>query len=285
MHDAVRYIVNHLDAPIDLGELADHVCMSRFHFHRVFQALLGETVGEMARRFRLERAAVQLRCSETSITDLAFEAGYATHEAFIRAFRSAFECTPSEMRKRIRYEGRLPTPNGTHFDAVDDLRFVSLQGAIHMDIDIRAVPTRKAVCMAHSGPYFMIGQTFGKLGAWLQQNPDSYGQCLALFYDDPESTPADKLRSDAGAIVPDSYTTNDPHVHVVEVAGGSYAVTTFKGPYSGLSAAWGDFAKCPLPEGYTYRNTPPFEVYVQMDEEVGGPKSVTELYLAVQAEG
>ena len=30
----MRYLLDHLDDRIDLRELADHVCMSRFHFHR-----------------------------------------------------------------------------------------------------------------------------------------------------------------------------------------------------------------------------------------------------------
>jgi AraC family transcriptional regulator len=94
IEEAIGYIVANLDEPIDLRDLADHVCLSRFHFHRVFQALMGETVGDIVRRLRLERAAIRLRTSDTPITELAFEAGYATHEAFIRAFRAAFGCTP-----------------------------------------------------------------------------------------------------------------------------------------------------------------------------------------------
>jgi AraC family transcriptional regulator len=61
---AMRYIVDNLDVPIDLREHADHVCLSRFHFHRVFEALAGETVGEVVRRQRLERAATRLRTSD-----------------------------------------------------------------------------------------------------------------------------------------------------------------------------------------------------------------------------
>src|SRR5580698_8818879 len=93
IEESVRYIVEHLDETIDLRDLADHACLSRFHFHRVFQALLGETVGEMVRRLRLERAGRRLAATKIPITELAFEAGYSTHEAFIRAFRAAFACT------------------------------------------------------------------------------------------------------------------------------------------------------------------------------------------------
>jgi len=279
--DAVHYILDHLDECIDLGGLSDRACMSRFHFHRVFHALLGETAADMVRRLRLERAAAQLNASQRSITELAFESGYATHESFIRAFRLAFGCTPSMMRKRLRYQGSIPTQNGLHYDRPFELRFIPLQGDPTMTIEIRELPTRKAACIAHSGPYFMIGPTFGRLAAWKHGQSAEFGDGVALFYDDPESTPAEELRSEAGVFVPDDFTPGDSTVHIVTVEGGAYAVATHHGTYESLPTAWTSFTAAELPEGHTFRNAVPFEVYVAMDKEVGGPDSVTELYLPV----
>jgi AraC family transcriptional regulator len=279
--DAIRFIVEHLGESIDLGALADRAYMSRFHFHRVFQGLLGETAADLVRRLRLERAAVQLRATQTPITDLAFESGYATHEAFIKSFRTAFGCTPSEMRKHVRYEGSLPTPNGLHIKSPQVYRFVPLQGEPKVNIEVHEFPTRKAVCMAHSGPYYMIGQTFDKLGAWMQANPNPYGQGIGLYYDDPSSTPPDQLRSDAGMFVPDNFSTEDSAVHIVDVEGGAYAVTEYRGSYDGLSGVWNEFSRAELPEGYTHRNGPPFEVYITMGNQPGGADAVTELYLPI----
>jgi AraC family transcriptional regulator len=219
MEAAIRYIVEHLDEPIDLRDLADHVCLSRFYFHRLFQALVGETVGELVRRLRLERAATRLRTSDTPITELAFEAGYATHEAFIRAFRAAFGCTPSAMRRRLTYEGQLPTPNGVHY----------------------------------------------------------------LYYDDPEATPAAELRSDAGVIVPQEFVTDDPRVHVVDIAGGMYAVGTHVGPYDGLPNAWGEMVGQWLPSsGYTFGDSPGFERYLDNCPEVPAAELRTEICVPIQ---
>ena len=282
LEEVVRYIAEHLDEPINLGDLADLACLSWFHFHRVFQALLGETVGEMSRRLRLERACESLRTTDEPITELAFEAGYSTHEAFIRAFRTAFGCTPSTMRKRLRYAGQLPALNGVHFGKTTEVRFVSTQGDPTMNVEIRDFPPQKAVCMSHSGPYYMIGQTFGKLMVWRQGSGIKCGRAVALFYDDIESTPVDKLRSDAGLFVSDEFTTDDPQVQVKEVGGGAYMVTTFVGPYDGLASAWDTFSKQGLPEGYTYCSGPAFEVYTRMTETPGGAESETELHMAVR---
>jgi AraC family transcriptional regulator len=284
LEDAIRYIVEHLDEPIDLRELADHVYLSRFHFHRVFQALLGETVGEVVRRLRLERAATHLRTSETPITELAFEAGYATHEAFIRAFRSAFGCTPSTMRRRLRYEGHLPTPNGVHFGVRSPIRFAASQGGTSMQVDIREFKPRKAVCMTHRGPYYMIGQTFAQIAAWIKENGVDAGPFMALYYDDPEATPPAELRSDAGAFVPDGFVPNDPRVHLVDVAGGTYAVGTHVGPYDGLNNAWGEIMGKWLPSsGYACGMAPGLEIYLDDCAVVPPEKVRTEVCVKVQA--
>jgi AraC-like DNA-binding protein len=130
---AVAYILKHLDEPIDPVSLAAHVRLSRHHFHRVFLALLGETVGAFTRRMRLERAALQLRSTPTSITEVAFGAGYATHEAFIRAIRLAYDCTPSGLRWSHTGIAHLPTPNGIHYAQPIVIRYINMQGESRMN--------------------------------------------------------------------------------------------------------------------------------------------------------
>ncbi|WP_257572152.1 AraC family transcriptional regulator [Janthinobacterium sp. UMAB-60] len=58
MNAVLDHIDRHLDTPLDLAQLADVAHFSRFHFHRVFAAWMGETLGDYARRRRLETAAL-----------------------------------------------------------------------------------------------------------------------------------------------------------------------------------------------------------------------------------
>jgi AraC family transcriptional regulator len=295
IEEAVRYIVANLDADRDLGELADRVCLSRFHFHRVFQTLTGETVGGMARRLRLERAAWHLRTTRTPITTLAFEAGYATHEAFIRAFRAAFGHTPSALRQRFRsddpactpYDGRLPTPNGVHYSCPPvgcSIRFIRPEGETAMQVEIREMPPRKAVCVSHRGPYFMIGSAFGQLGAWMKENDIPPGPTVGIYYDDADATPAEELRSDAGAFVAEDFTTSDPRVHVVDIPGGTYAVATHRGPYDGLPNAWAELMGKWLPaSGYSYGDAPGIEIYADDCTQIPPEQVRTEICIPVKA--
>ncbi len=153
-----------------------------------------------------------------------------------------------------------------------------------MHVEIRAFPPRKAVCMSHRGPYFMIGKTFGELGAWLKEAGLEAGPTLGIYYDDPEATPPEELRSDAGAFVPGDFTTEDPRVHIVDIAGGLYAVGTHIGPYDGLPGAWGEVAGKWLPtSGYAFGDAPGLEIYLDDCSKIPAAEVRTEICVPVKA--
>src|SRR5664279_2654955 len=79
------HIQQHLDDRLALEELAGLASFSPCHFHRVFKGMVGESVKEHVRRLRLERAASQLKLGPASVTDIASNAGYESHEAFTRS--------------------------------------------------------------------------------------------------------------------------------------------------------------------------------------------------------
>src|SRR5207249_4325047 len=60
MHRVVEHIDRHLDEPLDLETLAGVANFSSFHFHRLFSAWMGETLGEYLRRRRLESSYCRL---------------------------------------------------------------------------------------------------------------------------------------------------------------------------------------------------------------------------------
>jgi AraC family transcriptional regulator len=92
------HIQQHLDESLQLEELAGLACFSPYHFHRVFKGMVGESVKEYVRRLRLERAASQLKLGSASVVDIALGAGYDSHEAFTRTFKTAFGTAPSQYR-------------------------------------------------------------------------------------------------------------------------------------------------------------------------------------------
>jgi transcriptional regulator GlxA family with amidase domain len=54
------YIAQHLDGELSLTRLSSIACFSPFHFHRIFQGIIGETLNSHVRSVRLEKSRVDL---------------------------------------------------------------------------------------------------------------------------------------------------------------------------------------------------------------------------------
>src|SRR5262245_32297675 len=190
---AIEHIARNLDEALDLDTLARGACLSPFHFHRVFRGMVGETPIELIRRLRMERAALTLRNPDRAITEIAFDAGYETHEAFTRAFRASYSTTPSAFKTRAYPRIELATPCGVHFDP--DGRVPSFiprdTGGRAMAVAITEMPELRVGTVHHVGPYNQIPQAFSRLNsiaaaAGLFRNPGA--AMIAIYYDDPETT-------------------------------------------------------------------------------------------------
>lgn len=292
---AVDVIVGSLDEALDLAAIARTAALSPFHFHRVFRGMLGETPLELHRRLRMERAATQLGTTEDAVTNVAFAAGYDTHEAFTRAFRAAFGNPPSTFRQLAREAagcgGRLPQStlaarNGIHFAKAIDLGAIVApsKGANSMDVTIESLPARRVATVRHTGPYTRISEAFARLGAaagpaGLIGRPGS--AMIALYHDDPETTPADQLRSDAGLIVDETVALPSGLVEV-RLPAGRYARTTHRGPYPLLGDAWARFMGQWLPgSGHRIGDGVPFERYHNTQADVAPEDLVTDLYVPI----
>jgi AraC-like DNA-binding protein len=108
-------ILESLDREAGTGDLARAAYQSRSQFYRLFQALIAENPGRMRRRLLLERAAWQLSSTGRPVTEIALDAQYGSLEAFTRAFRGAFQTSPSLYRRSGSSRIHLPAPNHYHF--------------------------------------------------------------------------------------------------------------------------------------------------------------------------
>lgn len=110
-------VANSLDTQTKTQDLARQAYQSRTQFHRLFRTMIEETPAAMRRRLLLERAAYHLAHTETSVTDVAFDAGFGSLEAFSRAFRKSFRISPSRYRRMRDPHFHLPASNKIHFFA------------------------------------------------------------------------------------------------------------------------------------------------------------------------
>ncbi len=114
-------------------EIARRVHLSRFHLDRLIATIAGEPPAALRRRVLLERAAYRLLTTDRTALEVALEAGYASHEAFTRAFSRAYGAGPASWRRhptRIQ----ISAPSDVHFHPPGGLKLPARNEVSPMDL-------------------------------------------------------------------------------------------------------------------------------------------------------
>jgi AraC family transcriptional regulator len=235
--DVLSYIQENLDRSMSLRELALKAGYSPYHFHRVFHAIVGESLQQHVRRLKLERAAHHLRYTQSSVTHVASWAGYLTPESFSRAFTAHFGVPPRRFREATRpYE---PPAARVRFDPDGAARLNPPLCAPRIPVRVEWIPTLHVAAIRHVGPYEEADEALEKLMRWaascglLRASP----KLLGAAYDDPTITHPSRLRYDAAIVLPANARVAKGAARLT-LAGGRYAVTTHRGPYETLGDAY-----------------------------------------------
>ena len=85
-----------------VAEIATELGVHPARLARSFRAHYRESLGEHARRLRLEWAAAQLMRTDVELVSLAADAGFVDQSHFTRAFRKHFGITPAKYRAAFR---------------------------------------------------------------------------------------------------------------------------------------------------------------------------------------
>lgn len=266
------HIRANLDQPLDLDRLAEIACLSRFHWHRVYRSLAGETVWQTVRRLRLHRAAGELLKGDEPVARIAARSGYANVRAFSKAFRDEFGLPP----QRYRAEGGHRRYDTTREETTS-----------MYDIRIETAPETTVAGLPHKGSYMEIGAAFDRLGvelAHLAEKPKG-ASLAAVYFDDPDLTPVAELRSLAGIVLAEGDTVPPGFAHHTQPAG-RQAVLTHRGPYAELSKAYAFlFGTWLAQSGETPRGVPAIERYLNTPQDTGPQDLVTEIAIALEDRG
>lgn len=103
VNKVLDYIEKHISKNFSLEELADVAAFSKYHFHRIFYSVTGETLFQFIQRVRIERAAYQLLNNrDKTVTEVALDSGFAGSSSFAKAFKACYGVSASEWRRRGR---------------------------------------------------------------------------------------------------------------------------------------------------------------------------------------
>ncbi|GAF64796.1 putative DNA-binding protein [Bacillus sp. TS-2] len=101
INESITFIEGNLEKELTVDIIAKHVGYSKYHFHRIFQGIIGESIMDYIRSRRLTNAAKMLLFSEEKIIDIAIYFGFESQEAFTRAFQRMYHLPPGKYRKII----------------------------------------------------------------------------------------------------------------------------------------------------------------------------------------
>lgn len=100
---AVRLMEQHVSRPLAIREISRVLHTTERHLERAFSKTLGVSPKRHFLRLRLQHCRWLLINSPASISQIAFDCGFADASHFTRAFRLEFNATPGEVRQRALF--------------------------------------------------------------------------------------------------------------------------------------------------------------------------------------
>jgi AraC family transcriptional regulator len=268
-------ISTNLGEPLPLRRLASEASLSPYHFHRIWRATTGEPIGETIRRLRLEKAIHSLRTTPDSVTEIAFDSGFGSSQAFSRAFKQATGCAPSE------YRAKAPPPV---FKGEKELKH-RLKA---FDVEVVSFKPFLVISKRHNGAYDerRLAETFRIPWNWAIGS--GYSERLRGIYgiphDDPSSVIPSRLRYDAcldlGADI-----QPPPYLRRRTLGGGDFAKLSVVGSYEQLDDAYQYLLGIWLSgAGRQADDRPLFNHFLSDPDVTPEPDRITDVYLPLKAE-
>ena len=280
----IDYIEKNINNSLSLEELAQVAYFSKFHFHRLFKAITGETIWQFIQRLRLERTARELILSpEKSITEIALDNGFSGSAIFSRAFKSMYKKSPTEWRKSKNYQ---INSNIHQLLSNDDQDFklpafyidpatnnqiwrIKMSNLKEVKIEVKELPEFHVVYVRHTGPYrgdgSLFERLFNELFKWagprdLMKFPET--QLMTIYHDDPDITADEKQRISVCLTV-EKDTGVSGEIGKMQLPSGKFAVGSFEIPDSkGYAEAWNLMFSKWLPDsGYQPDDRLSYEIY------------------------
>jgi AraC family transcriptional regulator len=210
---AIDHIVRHLDEPLDLETIAGVAYFSPFHFHRIFRALVGETLTQFIKRLRLEKALTLLsRDPRKSLTKVALACGFSSSSDFSRCFKQRYGVPPSAFNlETFRQSRREELDALVAPDAESRRRLLHPQPGENPDgftVALRHLPARTIAYIRVVNPYESleaVRNATQRLEAWAEARGLADGQWLGYQWEDPEIVALKDCRYDVGLVVPDAF--------------------------------------------------------------------------------
>jgi AraC family transcriptional regulator len=102
IESARDYLFQNFAKNISLQQLAEHCCVSLFHFSRIFKNIMNCSPHQYLKEIRLNHAQLLLQSTELSVTEIAFQSGFNSLEHFATSYKQRFGIVPLSVRRASR---------------------------------------------------------------------------------------------------------------------------------------------------------------------------------------
>ncbi len=289
----IDYIDAHLAENLSLDLMARVAAFSKFHFHRIFFGLMGETLGDYISRQRLQKAAyLLLSLPRKSITEIALDCGFSGSAVFSKKFKEHFGTTASLWRDersaqgRQRISGDIPDAAGKgaalgHLEnSAVSVKTVSVKylgeaqlwsvasGGVLRTIEVKRLPDMRLAYIRYFGPYKgdaeLFAGLFRRLFSWLMARglvSAESSKSAVIYHEYPDITPDPQLRLSVCCTSPPG-AAGEGEVGMMDFSPGICAVSRFFCASDEYQAAWNWMYETWLPEsGFAPADIPAFEMY------------------------
>lgn len=309
---ALDYIEKHYSEELTLDMIASVANFSKFHFHRVFYSIVGETLFDFIQRIRLEKAATRLKMNrDEPVADIAYDCGFSSPSTFARAFKELFNQSATEWREssqsansniskaeskhgetnRNRWE--MIDSTTSYFCDVNNSSIIEWSCKMFNKEDLKVIVKEcEAIDIAyirHIGPYKgnneLFGSLFDQICGWAGPRGlilPAKTKFMCVYYDSPDITDESKLRLDVClSVAPD--TKVEAPFGKSTIPSGKYAVCEFKVGPKDYEAAWGFLYGEWLPSsGFQPDDRPCYENYLSSPDESPDGSCRVEIYVPVK---
>lgn len=292
INKAQNYIEENIGNSLSIEELSLVAGFSKFHFSRIFQAMLNEPPARYVNRIRMERALFLLaHRTDKNMTDIAYELGFTDSAIFSRGFKNYYGISPSEYRqeysKNCKDSFLLSDYNkNTATKEIEGNLF-----PVTAKIDIVSFKEKQVAYVRHTGTYEALAREYERLIQTLfiqaeQQHLLMNGQnrVLAIYHDNPEFGEESQFRTSLCLTVPDEIPIKENGIiGRMILEGGLYAVGHFEIQPNQYGNAWNYMYKQWITgSGYVPRNSYPFEMYCNNPDDNENHINIVDIYVPIE---
>ena len=241
INKVLDYIDKNLEKPFSLEDLSTVASFSKYHFHRIFSAIIGESIFQYILRIRLEKSAsLMLVQPQEKLANIAYRCGFSDLSIFSRNFKKHFKIAPSTYRKNAIEKSNWSQTNRNNQQKEGKLdlyfcpEFKTIKWTSNMeiikDIEVKSLSKMTVAYNRSFGPYKGNNALYQKhraeLFAWAASKDlmkDENFKYLILYHDNPAVTLNDTQRMSLCVTIPPQ-TKTEGIIGKMEITEAKYAV-------------------------------------------------------------